>query len=412
MDIKEKAIAIMKDRFVCDNCLGRGFGALLTGLTNEQRGETIRRYLAFLVDSGENVNVNESNFFGIEFRNIKVKTKESGKCSLCNNLFKILKKKVKPLIKQLQKYEFKTLLIGTNLPSNLLEIEQELWNKIGVEWVESIRTEVNRELGKEICKIMKKEMDRKNPDITILYDFQRNSVKLQVRSLYIFGKYQKLVRGIPQTKWKRKIYKTSVQEIIAKPLLKHSKTVDTSFHGEGREDIDVRCMGWRPFVIEILNPIRRYFDLKKIEKEINKSSKVKVKELRYTNKNVVRDIKTVKHDKTYLATITFDSEIKNLNKLAGLKNTVISQNTPVRVIRRRTDKLRRRLVKDIKFKKLDSKKIELKITSQSGLYIKELITGDEGRTTPNVADLLDNKVKKIELDVIKIHEKLPKQSFL
>ena len=139
---------------------------------------------------------------------------------------------------------------------------------------------------------------------------------------------------------------------------------------------------------------------------------MKVKELRYTNKNVVRDIKTVKHDKTYLATVTFDNEIKNLNKLARLKNTVISQNTPIRVIRRRTYKLRRRLVKDIKFKKLDNKKIQLKITSQSGLYIKELITGDEGRTSPNVSDLLDNKVKKIELDVIKIHEKLPKQPFL
>src|SRR3989338_2064382 len=161
MNIKEKAIAIMKDMFVCDNCLGRNFGALLTGLTNEQRGETIRRYLAFLVDSGENVNINELNFSGIKFRNIKIKTKEPSKCSLCNNLFKILKKKVKPLIKQLQKYEFKTLLIGTNLPSDLLEIEQELWNKIGVEWIESFRTEVNRELGKEICKIMKKEMDKK-----------------------------------------------------------------------------------------------------------------------------------------------------------------------------------------------------------------------------------------------------------
>jgi tRNA pseudouridine synthase 10 len=49
--------------------------------------------------------------------------------------------------------------------------------------------------------------------------------------------------------------------------------------------------------------------------------------------------------------------------------------------------------------------LELQITGESGLYIKELISGDEGRTEPNISELLDNKVKKISLDVIKIHTK-------
>ncbi|MEK6910102.1 MAG: hypothetical protein AABW61_03445 [Candidatus Aenigmatarchaeota archaeon] len=35
--------------------------------------------------------------------------------------------------------------------------------------------------------------------------------------------------------------------------------------------------------------------------------------------------------------------------------------------------------------------------------MKELITGDEGRTQPNVSGLINNKVKKLSLDVIKIH---------
>lgn len=405
MDIKEKAVSIMKSKFVCNNCLGRNFASLLTGMTNEQRGEIIRRYVAFSVDSGEKLDIDESNFSGIKFRNVKIKNKEPTKCYLCGNLFKTLKKKVKLIIEELQKYEFKTFLVGTNPPSDVLETEQELWNKIGIEWTESIRTEINRELGKEISAVMNKEMDRKNPDITVLYDFEKNKVRLQVRSLFIFGKYQKLVRGIPQTKWKRKVHKTSVQEIVAKPLLEYSQAEDSSFHGEGREDVDVLCLGYRPFVIELLNPIKRSLDLKKIEKLINKSSKAKVTGLKYTNRNMVRDLKTVKHDKTYLAVVTLENKVKNLSKLKELKNAVISQNTPTRVIRRRSDKLRRRLVKDIKFKKLGSNRIQLKITSQSGLYIKELITGDDGRTAPNVADLLGNKVKKIELDVVKIHEK-------
>ena len=49
------------------------------------------------------------------------------------------------------------------------------------------------------------------------------------------------------------------------------------------------------------------------------------------------------------------------------------------------------------------KKVEFKITTQAGLYVKEFISGDEGRTEPSISGLLNNKVKKIELDVIKIH---------
>ena len=62
-----------------------------------------------------------------------------------------------------------------------------------------------------------------------------------------------------------------------------------------------------------------------------------------------------------------------------------------------------RKVKKITWKLLGKCKLQLKIKGETGLYIKELITGDQGRTKPNVSEILNNKVKKIELDVIKIH---------
>jgi tRNA pseudouridine synthase 10 len=67
------------------------------------------------------------------------------------------------------------------------------------------------------------------------------------------------------------------------------------------------------------------------------------------------------------------------------------------------DKIRKRKVKDIKYKLLSSKRAEFTIKAQSGLYIKELINGDEGRTQPSISDLIKNKVKKIDLDVIRIY---------
>jgi tRNA pseudouridine synthase 10 len=44
----------------------------------------------------------------------------------------------------------------------------------------------------------------------------------------------------------------------------------------------------------------------------------------------------------------------------------------------------------------------MKIRCQGGLYVKELVTGDEGRTTPSVSEILKNKAKPIKLDVLNV----------
>jgi len=402
LDVKEKAIEILKENYVCDRCLGRCFGQLLSGLTNEERGKILRRYVAMLIDSGEKIDVNSSNFYGITFHNKKTEIKKPNECSICSDLFKEFKKKAKLMIKRMNKYEYETFLSGCKLTPELIKKEQELWDKVGIEWCESIKNEINRELGIEIEKVTGKTMDRKSPDITILFDLNTDNIKLNVRSVYIYGKYQKLARGIPQTKWKKKIFRTSVQEIIDKPFLKRTKAKITSFHGAGREDIDVRCLGWRPFILELIIPIKRKIDLKKVKSEINKSKKVKVKDLKIVSKDVVRRVKFADYDKTYRAIVVFEKPVENIKKLNELKDAIITQKTPIRVLKRRSDKIRKRKVKDIKYKFLSKNKIELMIKSQSGLYVKELITGDDGRTEPSISGLLNNKVKKIELDVIKI----------
>ena len=404
MRLLEKVVEILKDGYVCDRCLGRQFSQLLSGLSNEERGRILRHYLAMLVDSGLEVKVNKTNFYGIKFHNRKVKVRKPKKCSVCLGIFDELKKKVKQIVRKLKKYEFETFLVGCKLTPELVEREEKIWSKVGIEWCESIKAEINRELGKEIEKLTGKKMNRRMPDITIIVDLNTDSIELDVRSIFIYGKYQKLVRGIPQTKWKRKRYRTSVQEIIEKPLLRQTKAERSKFHGSGREDIEVRCLGWRPFVIELIRPRKRKIDLKKIREEINKSKKVRVKDLKFVGREIVRRVKFADHDKTYRAIVTFEKPVSNLERLRILKGRVIEQRTPIRVLRRRSDKVRKRVVKDLKYKLLGKKKVEFIIKAQAGLYIKELITGDEGRTKPSIAEILQNVPRKIELDVIKIHD--------
>lgn len=422
MKIEDVAIKVLKKWVLCDHCLGRLFGQILSGLSNEERGKIIRYFIAFLLDSGEKIEVNPSNFYGIKFRNIEFETKEPEKCFICKNIFEKKETFAKKIKENLKGIEFDTFLIGSKIPEEILKAEEKVWEETGIEFVESIKSEINREIGKEVEKIIKKKFKMKNPDVTIIVDIEKEKVKVEIRSLYIFGGYKKFVRNIPQSKWicskckgkgckyckgKGKLYQTSVQEIIEKPLLKETKGKKSYMHATGREDIDARCLDYRPFIIEIEKPIKRKVDLKRIEREINKSKKVKVKGLRFTTKEQIKILKSARLDKTYLALVEFEKSIdrKKLKELKNLTKEPILQKTPLRVLHRRADKYRKRSVKEISWRIIGRKKLMLKVKAEAGLYIKELITGDEGRTKPSVQEILGNKVKKINLDVIKIHVK-------
>ncbi len=399
-------IAKILEKPVCNNCLGRQFAQLLSGYTNKERGEVIRTFAAMLIDSNSELKCDMNNFHSYKFRYNKEAAKLSlkkEKCSICNNFFESIPKIAEKILKKTAKYQFRTFLIGSKISNDLLNREEELWEETGIDYCESLRAEVNREVGKALEKLSGKKADTTNPDIRILLDLENNKIDMQITPLFIFGYYQKLVRGIPQCKWGTPHkYRNSVEQIIGRPILKATKGFDCKFHGCGREDIDALCLGWRPFVIEITEPKIREIDLKKIIKEINKG-KVNVKHLKFADMKTVRLIKLAKPDKTYRAIIALEKPIdkKDLVKLKKLKG-IIKQRTPKRVLHRRADKLRKREVKDIKFKIINKKKIEITVTTEAGLYIKELISGDEGRTKPSVSELLGQKAVCKILDVIKI----------
>lgn len=400
----EKARKVMEMGYVCDHCLGRQFAQLLTGLENSERGKIIRDFFALWLDSGERLEIDYSNFHSYNFR-FRGFESEKKKCFLCGNLFEELEHYVKLAKEKLKGLEFDTFLVGTKLTADLMRKEEELWENVGIEWCEPIKSEINRLVGKRLEEELGKKAKFKNPDVLVVVNLRKKDVEIEVNSLYIYGEYNKLVRTIPQTKWPSGKYKTSVEQIVAKPILKKTKGSGTKFHGAGREDIDARCLAWRPFILEILEPKKRKIDLKEMEKQINKSKRVQVRNLKFVGKELVERLKSIRPEKTYRAVVVTEKDVdeKDLEKLSVLRGKKIYQETPTRVLHRRADKLRKRVVKDIKWKKLGKKKIELVITAEAGTYIKELVTGDKGRTYPSVSELLGTKARVKELDVIKIH---------
>jgi len=155
----------------------------------------------------------------------------------------------------------------------LSENEEILWEQAGTAYAEQLKSELNREIGKIISQKTGKSVAFSNPDVMITFDIANKEATADIRSLYIYGRYQKKVRGIPQTKWPcrncggrgcdncggtGKQYPESVGELAGYPLWKAAESEDVVFHGAGREDIDALMLGTgRPFVLEAPPPPRR-----------------------------------------------------------------------------------------------------------------------------------------------------------
>lgn len=407
MQIQEKAHRILQQP-VCDNCLGRQFAQLLSGFTNSERGRLLRTLVAMSVDKEHyDGDIDLHNFHGVKFHKLEVKTPlEKKKCHICEGTFDSLDRLADKIAAAGKKFEFSTFLVGTKLSFELISREESLWERVGIDYCEPLKAELNRELGKIVEKKAKAKFHSR-PDINFLIELPEGKVSVQINPIFIYGEYQKLIRGIPQTRWPSKKYKTSIEEIMAAPFMAVTKGKAHKLHGLGREDIDARCLGWRPFVLEILEPKKRTLNLKSLAKKVGKG--IKIRNLRLSNIEEVRRIKEERADKTYKALVICENiSKKDMEKLRVLVNE-IKQKTPERVLHRRADKFRHRKLKSLKAKFINSKKFSLEVRCEAGLYVKELVSGDNGRTVPSVSSVLQQSCICKELDVLAIHHSKAKK---
>jgi tRNA pseudouridine synthase 10 len=373
---------------LCDHCLGRRF-ARIGQATNEERGRAVRNAL---LAAGE-------------------RSEPAASCPLCDNIFRDVESLAASAIARMGDREYQSFLVGSKQDKASFDLETRLG------YTEHLKNELNRELGKRLESLTGKTADFDNPDMTILVDARFGSVVIQVAPLYLYGRYRKLERGIPQTRWPcrqcrgkgcsrcggtGKMYPTSVEELVAGPIMAISGGKEHSLHGMGREDIDARMLGnGRPFVVEIQDPKKRVLDLVAVQNDVNRlaAGKVEVEELRPSDLNEVRALKESRAVKTYVAQVAFEQPVPG-EKLKLLETTFtglqVQQWTPQRVSHRRADLERKRRVLEFRTEGPD----RFRITAEAGLYIKELIHGDGGRTRPSVQEALGVRCSVITLDVV------------
>ncbi len=425
-DILDTARLIISLGPICDNCLGRQFALLSTGLTNEERGRSIKTVLAMQADAAKDALQLEglASTFRPARMKLRRKDEDDARCTIC--LGELAAQKLDAWAEKaaaaLKDWECATILVGTRMSGLLAENEELLQADGGSKHAEPLKSELNREVGKRLAAKTRKQADLKSPDVVVHLNLETGDVELQVASLFIRGRYRKLVRGIPQTRWPcrecrgrgcercggtGRMYPESVDELIRPALLEAAAAGDTVFHGAGREDIDARMLGTgRPFIVEAVRPRVRSIDLAKLEEEINRraNGKVEVLELKRADSVMVERLKEAAFVKTYSALVKLGAEIPEEKLKLVLTELVgsIDQRTPTRVSHRRADKIRLRRVYSADLTEVSGNLARVIIKGDSGLYIKELISGDGGRTRPNLADALRVDAVVVELDVIDV----------
>ncbi|MCE8426251.1 MAG: tRNA pseudouridine(54/55) synthase Pus10 [Candidatus Methanoperedens sp.] len=409
MTILETARKILNEGPICDHCLGRQFAKLSTGLSNDKRGEAIKLVLAMQASADNDTGLQE-----------ELKNTSENKCWVCNDLFLDLDLWAEKSIHVLSDYEYDNFLVGTRVTGLLAENEEIVWAEGRSTFAEPLKTELNREVGKRIEKMTGKRANLKKPQIVALLGLENDDVELEVNSLYIYGRYRKLIRGIPQTRWPcrecggrgcercdntGRMYQESVDELIRPHLIASACCYDTAFHGAGREDIDALMLGdGRSFVVEAKRPHIRNIDLDALSSRINTEAegKIEVLGLKFVESETVEQLKSMKADKIYRLKIMHStSEEKLKSSLNIISGTLIKQKTPTRVLHRRGDLERMRRVHSADLESYSENTAVLVIFCEGGLYVKELVSGDGGRTVPSISSLMGCEAKVIELEVIK-----------
>lgn len=202
------------------------------------------------------------------------------------------------------------------------------------------------------------------------------------------------------------MYETSVQEIIGDIALEMAEGDEHFFHGMGREDIDARMLGdGRPFVLEISQPKKRFIDLDELEKRSSAGEMAAFNSLHFVQREAVERYKGAASDKIYRVRVKADGKVNKetvVEVALSFKDADIDQRTPRRVEHRRADLVRHRRIHWVTADSFDEDGFDLELETDSGTYVKEFVSGDDGRTQPNFSERLGIKCVVVALDVLAI----------
>ncbi len=410
---------------LCDRCLGRLYARLGYGWNNRDRGRSLK--MAIVMESHWKIREGDkreeewlsnaaSNIGSVALplaREVLGIDVDERRCYICGGLLdKVIEDSIGDAAVLARAYEVERLVVGAIVDRDVLEREEEVKAWAGLPYGESIKSEIRREVGKRL-QDHGFTIDFDEPEATVHVHYPSGSVTIQVNSLLVKGRYWKLGRNISQAYWPSPTGPRyfSVEEALW-GLLRLTGGERLVIHASGREDVDARMLGTgRPVIVEVKAPRRRRITPGMVDEAVAGTSRGVV---RFKMEGLARrrEVQLYKEEaqeraKTYKALVAFSSQPPGdwpARLKEALEGRVINQWTPSRVLHRRPNILRRKRVYRVDCLELDPGVGECLITGEGGLYIKELVSGDGGRTEPSFTSILGVDSVCVELDVVSVHQ--------
>ena len=371
-EVARLADKISKEYSLCDNCLGRLFSKTLHLSSNKRLGKKLNK-----------VNLNKNY-----------------KCYICKNFFSNIHNFLKLMVESSSNYSFSTYSVGIIIKHSIVDRDDFIRSKYKLKRIDSIKTDVVKELGKLFSRKTQKIIDHFDPDLTFTLNLKDHECFVRSKSITLSGRYNKFLRGIPQKQPSCKNCSgkgcrecsfhgisefNSVEGIISRFLFTEIGGTTAKFTWIGGEDKSSLVLGsGRPFFVKIQNPQKRIIG----KKTVNFNS-IKVNKLKIIEKSPIKPLRFHSYLKIKIKTNNVES--KSLRTLKNLKFQ------PIIVY----DKSGKRSVKhiiSIKYSKKSNDEFQLFLKVEGGFPVKRFVVGDD--VFPNVSNLLNDKCCCETFDVL------------
>ena len=373
-EITSIANSILKKYDLCDQCLGRLFSKQLHLSSNKFLGKKLKKNYT-----------------------------SKGKCYVCKDLFCNLDYFLKLMLDLSSNYEFQTYGVGIIIKPSIVDRDDFIRSKYKLKGIDSIKTDIAKELIKLFTKKTQKTLDSFDPEITFTVNLKDESCQLHSKSITIFGKYIKSERGYAQKQTSCDNCSgtgcrvcdfhgisefESIEGIISKLIFKKFGGTTTKFTWIGGEDKSSLVLGnGRPFFVKIKNPSKR-----KSKLSDEKFDSVSVFNLKLVDTFPKKPLNFYSRIKIKIsAKLQINS--KKLKKLKDLTTCPI-------VIYEKSGKRYEKKIFDLKYKKNSTNLFTIIMSAEGGFPIKRFVIGDD--VSPNISSLLDNSCVAQEFDFLNI----------
>jgi tRNA pseudouridine synthase 10 len=365
---------ILKKHELCDNCLGRLFSKKLHLSSNKLLGKKLHK------------NRNPTK-----------------KCYICKNLFDNLNHFLKIMIDVSSDYSFQTFSVGAIIKPSIVDRDDCIRSQFKLRGIDSIKTDITKELSKSFSKKTKHVVDNHNPEFTFTLNFKDESCQIHSKSITLSGRYIKSMRGISQ---KQKSCDNcsgkgcrfcnfhgisefdSVEGMISQFIFKKMGGTVAKFTWIGGEDKPSLVLGCgRPFFVKLQNPHKRKL---RLTSKIFKS--LKINNLKIVSDSPKKPLKFISSVKMRISSES-EIEIKNMKKLKDLTKSPV-------VVYDVSGKRSEKKISYVKYKKISKNEFSLFLKADGGLPIKRFVNGNN--VSPGVSSIIDNSCKCLEFDFLDI----------